>query len=104
MRSTVQMFVSLSCLAGLFLLNSPAPAANEPAPNTLTDKQKADGWKLLFDGKTTKGWHKYKGKDVGDQWKAVDGALTLAHKSGKNGGDIVTDDMFDSFELAIEWK
>ena len=30
--------------------------------------------------------------------------MTLAHKDGKDGGDIVTDDAFDSFELAIEWK
>jgi len=94
----------LSAAAGILLIGAAVHAADEPALNTLTDKEKADGWKLLFDGKSTKGWHKYKGKDVGDQWKAVDGALTLAHKSGKNGGDIVTDDMFDSFELSIEWK
>ena len=94
----------LSAAAGILLIGAAVHAADEPALNTLTDKEKADGWKLLFDGKSTKGWHKYKGKDVGDQWKAVDGALTLAHKSGKNGGDIVTDDMFDSFELAIDWK
>jgi hypothetical protein len=94
----------LSAAAGILMIGGAVNAADEPALNTLTDKEKADGWKLLFDGKTNKGWHKYKGKDIGDQWKAVDGALTLAHKSGKNGGDIVTDDMFDSFELAIEWK
>jgi hypothetical protein len=94
----------LTSLAGLLLFGGAVRAADEPALNTLTEKEKAEGWKLLFDGKSTMGWHKYKGKEVGDQWKAVDGALTLAHKDGKNGGDIVTDDMFDSFELAIEWK
>jgi hypothetical protein len=93
----------LSTLA-LLLLFTAAHAADKPALNTLTDKEKADGWKLLFDGKSTAGWHKYKDKGVGDQWKAVDGALTLSHKGGKDGGDIVTDDAFDSFELAIEWK
>ena len=72
--------------------------------NTLSDKEKADGWKLLFDGKTTKGWHKYKGKDVGDRWKAVEGTLALLHKDGKDGGDIITDENFGNFELAIDWK
>jgi hypothetical protein len=104
MRNTLLLFLSLAALAVLLLLTGAARAADEPAPNTLTDKEKADGWKLLFDGKTTKGWHKYKGKDVPDRWKAVDGSLALKHKDGKDGGDIVTDDMFGSFELAIDWK
>ena len=86
------------------LLSAAGRAAEDPAPNTLSEKEKADGWKLLFDGKSTKGWHKYKGKEVGDRWKVVDGTLSLVHKDGKDGGDIVTDDTFDSFELSIEWK
>jgi len=97
-------FLLLSATVGLFWIAGALRAADEPVLNTLTDKEKADGWKLLFDGKTTKGWHKYKGKDVGDQWKVVHGALALSHKDGKNGGDIITDDDFDSFELAIDWK
>jgi hypothetical protein len=104
MRNPLRLLLSVSALAGCLLLLDTARAADKPALNTLTDKEKADGWKLLFDGKTTNGWHKYKGKTVGDQWKAVDGALTLSHKDGKDGGDIITDDAFDSFELAIEWK
>ncbi|HEY1858982.1 MAG TPA: DUF1080 domain-containing protein [Gemmataceae bacterium] len=88
----------------ILLLGRIVSAADEPAPNTLTDKEKDDGWKLLFDGKTTKGWHKYKGKDIGDRWKVVDDALALKHNDGKDGGDIVTYDMFGSFELSIEWR
>lgn len=88
----------------LFGLTGSIRAEDKPEPNTLTDKEKAAGWKLLFDGKTTKGWHRYRGKEVGDRWKAVDGTLALLHKEGKNGGDIVTDEAFDSFELALEWK
>jgi cytochrome c len=97
-------FVPPAALCILLVLGGVARPAAEPAPNTLTDKEKTDGWKLLFDGKTTKGWHKYKGKEVGDRWKVVDGTLSLVHKDGKDGGDIVTDDLFDSFELLIEWK
>src|SRR5947209_18446180 len=104
MRHTQRLSLFLPALIGLLLLTVGARAADEPAPNTLTDKEKADGWKLRFDGKTTHGWHTYKGKEVGDQWKADHGALSLVHKEGKHGGDIVTDDSFDNFDLAIEWK
>ncbi len=89
--------------ASLLLLGQIVSAADEPAPNTLTDKEKADAWKLLFDGKTTKGWHRYKGKEVGERWKVLDGALALKHQDGKDGGDIVTDEKFGSFELSMEW-
>lgn len=90
---------------GLLLtaLNS-ASAEDRAAPNTLTEKEKAAGWKLLFDGKTTAGWHRYKGKDVGDKWKVRDGALVFTPKEGKVGGDIVTNDEYESFELVFEWK
>jgi hypothetical protein len=74
------------------------------APNTLTDKEKADGWKLLFDGTSTRGWHKYQGQAVGNRWKVADGALTLSHNNGRNGGDIVTDETFQDFEFSIQWK
>jgi hypothetical protein len=54
--------------------NSSAP---ESAPNTLTSAEKAAGWKLLFDGKTTKGWHTFGKTTVGEYWKVQDGALYL---------------------------
>jgi hypothetical protein len=104
MMNITRLILPISAFAGLFFLVGVAHAADDPAQNTLTDKEKAGGWKLLFDGKSTKGWHKYKGKEIGDRWKVVDGTLALKHKDGKEGGDIVTDDAFDSFELSIEWK
>lgn len=73
-------------------------AADEP--NTLTDAEKADGFKLLFDGKTTTGWRGYKKDKMPAGWEVVDGALVRT----KGGGDIVTVDEFDAFELHIDWK
>jgi hypothetical protein len=75
----------------------------------LTDAQKADGWQLLFDGVSTKGWHKYGGASVGSAWKVADGTLYLdtTVKDGwqiKDGGDIVTDEEFENFHLKLEWK
>jgi hypothetical protein len=72
--------------------------------NTLTQAEKTQGWKLLFDGKTTEGWRQYKGKTIGDKWKVTDGTLALKPKDGKVGGDIVTADQYDNFELSLEWR
>lgn len=79
------------------------------AMNTLTSEEKKEGWELLFDGESTKGWHKYGNKPVGKSWKVADGTLYLdasIKKEGKveDGGDIVTDEDFDNFHLKYDWK
>ena len=68
--------------------------------NILTSEEKADGWKLLFDGKTTQGWRGFRQKTAPDGWQAVDGALTRVG----GGGDLITVDQFESFDLRLEWK
>ena len=77
-----------------------AAGAAEPL-NTLSDKEKADGWKLLFDGKSTKGWRNYKKDTVGDGWKVKDGALT---REDKGAGDIITTDQYGAFELTLDYN
>lgn len=79
------------------------------APNTLTDAQKQEGWQLLFDGQTTKGWHVYNHKTDGSAWKVADGALYLDTTQKKDwqvvgGGDIVTDDEFENYHFMVDWK
>jgi len=69
-------------------------------PNTLTEEEKAQGWRLLFDGKATEGWIGFRKDHVPDGWQAQDGCLVRVEKAG----DIVTEAMFDNFELALEWK
>jgi hypothetical protein len=69
--------------------------------NTLTDAEKKAGWKLLFDGKTTNGWHHYLNKEVSPKWKVENGILMMTEKGI---GDIVTDEEFEDFELELEWK
>jgi cytochrome c len=79
-------------------------AASPPPPaNQLTTNEREAGWKLLFDGKSTKGWHNYGKKTVGSGWKIVDDALMLDVAVG-DGGDIVTDKEYENFELHLEWK
>jgi cytochrome c len=70
------------------------------APNTLTDAQRADGWRLLFDGESSAGWRGFRQETLPDGWEVQDGALV---RSGP-GGDIVTEEQFTDFELSLEWK
>ncbi len=75
--------------------------------NTLTDAEKAAGWKLLFDGKTTAGWHGFNKKTVPKKWLVQDGALHLDPKAPgaeSDNGDIVTDAEYANYELRLEWK
>ena len=80
--------------------------AQSSTMNTLTNEEKKDGWELLFDGVSTKGWHKYGNKPVGQAWKVADGTLYFdsTFKAKEDGGDIVTDSEFDNFHLKYDWK
>jgi hypothetical protein len=76
--------------------------------STKTLQTNNDGWISLFDGTTTKGWHKYGGGAVGSGWKVQEGSIfldTTVEVNGKrDGGDIVTDEEFENFDLKLEWK
>ena len=60
-------------------------------------------WQVLFDGKTTNGWHSYGKTTAGTAWKAADGVLYLdtAHNDKK---DLVTNEEFENYDLKLEWK
>src|SRR5438128_12260852 len=85
---------------GAAALAAGAMAAAQASPNTLTTKERAEGWRLLFDGRTAAGWRGFRRETLPAGWQAVDGALTRIGQ----GGDIVTIDEFGDFELTLEWK
>ncbi|HSL69425.1 MAG TPA: DUF1080 domain-containing protein [Longimicrobiales bacterium] len=87
-------------VATSFLLALNVTLACAQAPNTLTAQEKADGWRLLFDGKTTNGWRGYMKPGVPEGWQVVAGALTYV----SGAGDIITTEKYRNFELAIEWR
>ena len=88
-------------LAVLACLIAARTAAAEP--NQLTASEKKAGWKLLFDGKTTKGWRGYKQTALPAKgWRVEDGVLKKVR--GERGGDIITDEKFDDFDLTWEWR
>jgi 3-keto-disaccharide hydrolase len=66
----------------------------------LTPEARDTGWKPLFDGKTTAGWRGYRSKTMPAGWQVIDGALTRVNSAG----DIITNDKYRNFELALEWK
>jgi len=103
--------MKISCLAGpgwhLLLLTAVASMLSAAPANQLTDKEKAAGWKLLFDGKTTQGWRTFKKQSFPEKgWVVEDGWLHCLGKGGgdRGGGDIITDAEFNDFELQWEWK
>jgi len=76
--------------------------------NVLTTEEKNDGWQLLFDGKTTNGWHTYGKETTGSAWKIEDGTLRLDADAKKNsqaeGGDMVTNGEYENFHLKLDWR
>ena len=76
--------------------------------NNLTAYEKKDGWRLLFDGKTNKGWRSAKGNSFPEKgWTINNGSISVESSEGKestNGGDIVTNDQFAAFDLSFEFR
>ena len=73
---------------------------NQPAAmNTLTAAERAAGWRLLFDGRTTNGWRGYKSQAMPAGWMAMDGTLMKE----KPTEDIVSIEQFGDFDFAFEW-
>lgn len=76
--------------------------------NQLTERERAEGWKLLWDGHSTSGWRGAKLDHFPDRgWKIEDGILTVEKSTGgesTNGGDIVTVDQYENFDLTVDFK
>lgn len=79
-----------------------APGVRAASPNQLTEEEKAGGWQLLFDGKTTHGWHSFKKQTFPEKGWAVE--EDWLHGLGRGGGDIISDGAYEQFEVKWEWK
>jgi hypothetical protein len=103
----VSLCIAVSILSGCSSSKQAAVSQQvNKEPNTLTSKEKKDGWVLLFDGQTTNGWHGYNKNTVPSIWKVVNGSIMLDPKARVKGagGDIVTDREFENFEFSTEWR
>ena len=88
-------------------------AVTEPAPvpttdNVLSEQEQREGWKLLWDGKTTNGWRGAKIQTFPEKgWRIEDGILKVEKANGAesgNGGDIVTEKNYHNFILKGDFK
>ena len=80
----LMIFGALAAVAGCCTFCEP-----EQEPNTLSEKEKAEGWQLLWDGKTPAGWVGVKSKctefpDHG--WQMRKGVLTVLPRKGISNG------------------
>jgi hypothetical protein len=89
-----------SPLSGTFVVNT--------LPNNLSDAEVKNGVRLLWDGKTTNGWRgAYKTSFPEKGWKIENSVLSVEPSGGaesKNGGDIVTEEMFGAFIFQFDFK
>jgi len=77
-----------------------AGSADAAPPNTLSEAERDGGWRLLFDGETLDGWRPFKGEGAPAGWAVQDGTLARVGP----GGDIITEEEFEDFELSLEWR
>ena len=82
--------------------------ADEAGTRPLTPEETRDGWRLLWDGKTTHGWRSARGPRFPEGgWQMRDGILTVLPSGGGEGGvggDIITVDRYSDFELMVDFK
>jgi hypothetical protein len=90
--------ICLACLA----------ACDRNAPNDeILSQQSPAEWKALFNGKNLEGWRSYGETEPNPAWIVEDGAIVLdadENTTSTTGGDLITDDQYENFELELEWK
>lgn len=94
-RSALARLATLVAIGAALACRAPA----QTPPNTLTPEERAAGFRLLFDGRTTAGWRGFRRDAAPSGWQVVDGALTRV----ASGGDLMTIEQFENFELRLGW-
>lgn len=100
MTIRVNFFLSF-LLISVFGLSSQRAYAQD---NSLTAKEKAAGWQLLFNGKDLTGWTSTKGVSPDASWKVENGQLSLKEAGGKQHLDIISADEYSDFDLRVAFK
>jgi hypothetical protein len=100
------LVISLTCITTMLISLS---SFGQPY-NSLSDKEKKDGWILLFNGKDFNGWRQCNGTEMAKNWVVEDNAMKVFTGEGKNPGQGANGDIvyklkkFSNFELSIDWK
>ncbi len=115
MKQYTFALVALPLFAAIFFMpNTPSGIGLRQAQlvvtTDLTEMEKKAGWKMLFNGKNTEGWHVFKKQTDGSAWKVDGDALMLdpsvkdANGKRTGNGDLVTDGEYENYELRLDWK
>jgi hypothetical protein len=82
-----------------------APAQRGPGGAALSEAEWAEGWQILFDGRSLEGWRGFGREDVPDGWQvSEDGAIHFTRSDGDINTGLITEERFDDFELRLDWK
>jgi len=79
--------------------SSVSSQSSDHTDTEIVNQENDDKWKFLIKDNSTEGWHNYLG-DSNTGWQVENGILFT---EGKNG-DIVTNEVYENFELSLEWK
>jgi len=105
-RKTSWRNITIEEIGADYAFSTTAPAISY-MKNTLCEEEVKDGWKLLWDGKTSNGWRGAKREDFPDKgWTMKDGILTILASDGgesTNAGDIVTTRPYKNFVLEVDF-
>jgi hypothetical protein len=103
-----RLTLGLIWLSAWVVLSADTSFAASLVPNTLTTEEVAQGWTLLWDGKTSTGWRSARRPQFPEQgWSMKEGVLTVLGSGGVEGGkggDIITLRKYASFELLVDFK
>ena len=109
MKTNQLLLLALTAVVAT-LVFAPAPLRAQEN-NTLTDAERAAGWQLLWDGKTTDGWRSPKSEEFPEKsWRIAEGVLTVdpgwtsGEAEAQSGGDIITRKRYSNFELTADFK
>lgn len=95
--------LTILSLTGMSFLANHDNTPLQTKDNTLTAKEKRQGWVLLFDGISVGNWRPYNNKPS-DGWEVVNGELHCKENNVQHRADLITMDQYDNFEWAFDWK
>ena len=96
MKKTL-LFIATIIVTMSFMTN------NKQKDNTLSSKEKKEGWVLLFDGTSMNGWRTYKNKES-EGWDIKNGELYCKEEGVTKRADLITNNKYENYELQIDWK